>query len=221
MIAYYCKKAINPKTNKQKNFNEAYSAVWHGVDACSTELKNILMTYQHRIIIYVKHVKDIDTQQTVKKDSISNILYQTNKLNINNQKKYDIPHIPQKIDFVPFQGYSSLLGHYYRHLFQTVKYVVMQDYLSYEKKRNYLRMLRAQMSNPEQTLLFYNWLSGYGDKWECEENHFLTDYRMIHNVWQEMVIKDFDIKEIITKRNPDYKTEENRINDCLFEFQDN
>ena len=51
-----------------------------------------------------------------------------------------------------------------------------------EEKRKYLRMLRAQLTNFEQLMLFYNWLSGYGCDWENEKNHFFTTFRMIHNI---------------------------------------
>ncbi|WP_290760962.1 putative phage abortive infection protein [Fibrobacter sp. UBA4297] len=87
-------------------------------------------------------------------------------------------------------GHSSQMNHYYRHLYLLVKYVVnIDDDLygssedAYSAKRNYLRILRAQLSNTEQLLLFYNWLSNHGQKWECIENHFFSDYRMIHNIW--------------------------------------
>ena len=87
-------------------------------------------------------------------------------------------------------GHSSQMNHYYRHLYLLVKYVVNIDdglYSSsedaYSAKRNYLRVLRAQLSNTEQLLLFYNWFSDHGQKWECAENRFFSDYRMIHNIW--------------------------------------
>ena len=212
-IAYYCKKAIDDNRNSNvTNFKNAYYAVWNGIDIGKSGLNNTLRIYQNNINLYIKN---IGTRQTTTKPSISFVLdtFTIEKM------KYDISYVPKKNDFVPFQGYSSLLGHYYRHLYQTVKYVVSKDFLTYEEKRSYLRILRAQMSNHEQVLLFYNWLAKYGDKWECETNHFFTDYRMIHNVWQAMIIDDFDLKKIVTEKNPNYLKENNRENDYLFEFQ--
>lgn len=71
-------------------------------------------------------------------------------------------------------GKAGFLAHLYRHLYQMVKFVAIQeeDFLSYEEKRKYLRILRAQLSNPEQALLFYNWKSGFGSQWENETNKF-------------------------------------------------
>jgi len=84
-----------------------------------------------------------------------------------------------------FKGHSNFLGHYYRHLFHTVKFVVYYDpeILTEDEKMNFLRLLRAQLSNHEQALLFYNWLAEYGSAWENENNQFFTKYKMIHNLW--------------------------------------
>lgn len=96
------------------------------------------------------------------------------------------------------QNWNAVLGHYYRHLFSMVKFVVDSTVIhEYENKLRYLTILRAQLSNHEQIMLYYNWLSGYGENWEVEikddqdnvikKNEFLTKYRMIHNVWRKEV----------------------------------
>ncbi|WP_396637716.1 putative phage abortive infection protein [Maribacter sp. R77961] len=133
---------------------------------------------------------------------------------------YDLNSINHSI----LQGYSHVLGHYYRHLFHTVKFIAQQDenFISYEEKRRYLRVLRAQLSNEEQALLFYNWKSNYGKNWESDSNKFLTDYRMIHNLKEKFLNFNFDLKHEfkIEKDKPIYyRTEKNRKDDFLFEFQ--
>lgn len=120
-----------------------------------------------------------------------------------------------------FKGYSSEFSRYYRHLFQTVKFIANKDeeIISYERKRSYLRLLRAQLTNEEQLLLFYNWYSGYGKQWENETNKFFTDYRMIHNIPSTLVSEFIDIKTIFEKSL--FKEEKERKGkDPLFEFQD-
>lgn len=92
------------------------------------------------------------------------------------------------IRYVPFQGHESRLAHYFRHLFQTVKYVVNAEnegIINYEEARQYLRVLRAQLSNSEQLLLYYNYISGFAPKWDQKGDsgyEFFTRYRMIHNI---------------------------------------
>lgn len=99
-----------------------------------------------------------------------------------------------RIRYVPFQGHESRLAHYYRHLFQTVKYVVETEksgLIDYDESRQYLRILRAQLSNSEQLMLYYNYICDFGSEWDINGirgNRFLTDYRMIHNMPLDRVV---------------------------------
>ena len=129
--------------------------------------------------------------------------------------------ITQMLEFSLFKGHSHQLAHYYRHLFQTVKFIVNQNesFISYEKKRNFLRILRSQLSNTEQTLLFYNWYSNFGKQWEDDNNKYFTDYRMIHNLFNDLLISQFKLEDIFDLESG-YRKEVNRKSDSLFEFQD-
>lgn len=125
------------------------------------------------------------------------------------------------VDFREYKGYSSSLGHYFRHLFLMVKFVAYNDAMTdYNSKMKYLKILRAQLSNHEQILLFYNWLStGYGGAWENEENRFFTEYKIIHNLWvgeiyQNKYVVDA-VNDLIDKYNRNPKETP------LFEFQGN
>jgi hypothetical protein len=89
------------------------------------------------------------------------------------------------IKYAPFSGHESRLAHYYRHLFSTVKFVVKKEkegLFNYNQAREYLKILRAQMSNDEQILLYHNYISGVGKDWEKADNLFLSRYRMLHNL---------------------------------------
>lgn len=118
-----------------------------------------------------------------------------------------------------FLGKSNQLAHYYRQLFQTVKFIVNQSIYTYEEKRNFIRILRSQLPNEEQVLLFYNWYSGFGHQWEDGKNKFFTDYRMIHNIFPNMItIENIDLKKLFDTSN--LLIEKNRLNDSLFEYED-
>jgi hypothetical protein len=129
-------------------------------------------------------------------ETLENILF-----NIKNNQfpSSELGPYEEQINFeiLAFEGHSEFFGHYYRHLFHTVKFVVFQDeaFLDYEQKIKYLRILRAQLSNHEQMLLFYNWLSGYGYDWENEKQSFFTKYCMIHNLWYDSLYEDDWIKQ--------------------------
>lgn len=86
-------------------------------------------------------------------------------------------------ELLKIQPKNELLGRYYRHLFQIVKFVVEQpDDLFDEKnwKSGYLSVLRFQMSNYEQMLLYYNAQSSIGGAWN--EKHYIEDYKLIKNI---------------------------------------
>jgi hypothetical protein len=89
--------------------------------------------------------------------------------------------------YFPFDGHVNLLGHYYRHLFQTVTYITSQDILTYDEKYGYVKTLRAQLSNFEQLLLYYNALAWFDKQWRV----FFTKYRLIKNL--PLTLADFYI----------------------------
>jgi len=102
----------------------------------------------------------------------------------------------------PFEGHLNQLGHYYRHLFQTVKFVVSQDNLTKSNKLEYLRTLRAQLSDHEQVMLYYNAIVGFGSAWindtKNNNTNYFTEYHMIHNI--PIPLANFGVKpEIIFK----------------------
>lgn len=116
-----------------------------------------------------------------------------------------------------FDGHVSLLSHYYRHLFQTVRYVVEQMPKSIkgtereDKTKEYLRILRAQLSNHEQILLYYNG-SSIANAWF--EKGYFTKYRMIHNL--PIPLADFGLKP---NEHPEIiKWRKDNSNDDLFEW---
>ncbi|WP_160003630.1 putative phage abortive infection protein [Sphingobacterium lactis] len=67
-----------------------------------------------------------------------------------------------------YGGHQYKLGHYFRHLFQTVKYIDEKTILKYGEKYDYIKTLRAQLSTIEQYIVFFNSLSFMGRAWEFD-----------------------------------------------------
>jgi hypothetical protein len=205
-ILYYVAKKEFHELDKDSILNKAYHIFFQGIDYYLVDQKSIP---DKQILEYINKLKKI-------RDNNSNNGHEFNNL----MQAYNIQ--AYRYQYALFCGYSSILSHYYRHLFLTVKFIANQqeELIDYSEKRKYLRILRAQLSNPEQEMLFYNWKSEYGINWENETNHFFTDYRMIHNIQSNMAIKDFDLVQIFKLDDGQYyKIEPNRIDDILFEFQ--
>ena len=65
-----------------------------------------------------------------------------------------------------YGGHQFRLGHYFRHLFQSYKYLNQHNDLDENQKYFYGKLLRAQFSTYEQALIFINSISSLGMKWE-------------------------------------------------------
>lgn len=91
-------------------------------------------------------------------------------------------------NYIDHDGHQSRLGHYYRHLFQTVKFIDEQPerLLSYNDKYFYIKTLRAQLTTHEQAVFLYNSLSQLGKSWEFEQTDnnkkLITKYNLIKNL---------------------------------------
>jgi hypothetical protein len=123
----------------RNQLNKTYGVFFHGLDnQADTNLGFIT------IALKIKNLYRLHTYSNLKRVCYGEF---ENEIIYSNELGYDL-----------FSGHSHLLAHYYRHLFQIVKFVVSQDekILKYEDKRKYLRILRAQLSNNEQAMLFYN-----------------------------------------------------------------
>ncbi|MCW3128442.1 MAG: hypothetical protein JWO03_4100 [Bacteroidetes bacterium] len=82
-------------------------------------------------------------------------------------------------DSMYFGGHQLRLAHYYRHLFQIVNYVDSTDFITDIQKYDYVKILRAQLSQHEVAIFFLNSLS-IGQPWE--KNGYITKYKFIKNL---------------------------------------
>lgn len=173
---------------------------------------------------YISHTDDGDKgeKEIVRRLNWIRIsLRSSEKAKVNFNHKTESTNKVQYFQFIPFSGHSSRLAHYYRHLYQMVK----QLHFSFQNGaideiqlfRN-LDTLRAQLSNEEQLLLYYNFRIGFGGRWDYrkdwkEENRsdyqFLTKYRMIHNIPLYNTISDkveppLNCFDVFIKDNPNF-----------------
>lgn len=97
--------------------------------------------------------------------------------------------LKNQFDWLLFDGHQSRLGHYYRHLFQSINYIndINENIFNYREKYQYIKTLRAQLSTHEQVLLLWNSLSDIGVEWERGSNlnidkQLITKYNLIKNI---------------------------------------
>lgn len=166
----------------------AYIFFYAGVGIHSEKLTKAMAGNQFDEVLFTNVNKEFEGIQAIHEFSIKK--YFLPELEIAGLGKSMTPK-----SYKPFVGHMNRFGHYYRHLFQTVKFVVNQDskLINESQKLEYLRTLRAQLSDHEQVLLYYNAIVGFGEAWLT--NKYFTDYKMIHNL--PLPLADFGISPAV------------------------
>jgi len=72
------------------------------------------------------------------------------------------------------------LSTYFRNMYNAVKMVDENQFLTGEEKQNLIKIYRSQLSNPELYVLFFNILSRFGKKWI--KNNYINKYELIKNI---------------------------------------
>jgi hypothetical protein len=103
----------------------------------------------------------------------------------------------RKLGYIPFEGHQSRLGHYYRHLYQMIRYVDQQtlDIDKYE----FVKTIRAQLSTHEQALLLINSRTPLGHNWW--QKNLILPYKLVKNIPQEFFDKttELDVSALFPK----------------------
>lgn len=169
------------KLEPEEHINLAYMTFFYGVGPNSSRiLKKSLVNFPE--ILIEKLLFELEDEDENLKDKT------TKKRNFS---------------YTPFEGHQSRLGHYFRHLYQTVMYVDNSD-LKIDKY-SYVKILRAQLSNHEQALLFFNSLSFLGQNWRTE--NLITEYEMIKNLPESFIDEntEIDVKKVYPKLKFEYE----------------
>lgn len=101
--------------------------------------------------------------------SESEVLVDTIIARLDSEKKYILNR--------PNQNYLSV---YFRNMYNAVKLIDNSSLFSDDEKKNYIKILRSQLSNAELYILFFNIISRFGKKWI--DNNYITKYQLIQNL---------------------------------------
>lgn len=104
-----------------------------------------------------------------------------------------------------YGGHQFRLGHYFRHLFNSINFIDNSSKLDYKTKLNYIISLRSQLSTSEQIVFFLNSLSSYGRLWELEDEserkyirvnrQLITKYNLIRNISTIRLADKIDVSD--------------------------
>lgn len=91
------------------------------------------------------------------------------KVNIEKNKRFILNR--------PNQNFMSV---YFRNMYNAIKLIDGSDALNSQEKKDYIKILRAQLSNAELYVLFFNLMSRFGKKWI--ENGYVEKYQLLQNI---------------------------------------
>lgn len=75
---------------------------------------------------------------------------------------------------------QTYLSSYFRNMYNAIRLIDESIYLKDYEKLHYVKILRAQLSNPELYVLFFNLLSRFGKKWK--EKKYIEKYSFLTNL---------------------------------------
>lgn len=182
----YKSENVRFKLDERQLVNISFITFFFGVGESSEEIVNSLLgnyeeifrkKYYNKLSHFQEEWSNIDQIIKLGKDSknstsASKTPKRTIHVSAGNETDYSLT-----TGYKPFSGHLARLGHYYRHLFQTVYFIHKQKISG---KEDYIRTLRAQISAHEQLLLYYNSLTVMGERWWTEG--FLEKYGMVKNI---------------------------------------
>jgi hypothetical protein len=172
---YYYELGDHFSSRKNEEFeltNISYLVFFFGLGYNSNNVTRQLFEKYENMHFFNKAVKRL------KRERLQYKTYKESKRDMKARFNGDIATF--RIKYQPFNGHTGKLGHYFRHLFQTVKFVDEQDDNIVTSKYDYVKTLRAQLSNFEQLLLYYNSLSVLGSDWIL--NEYMHKYEMARNI---------------------------------------
>jgi len=159
----------NYTIDKKNRMNLAYKIFFYGNEFNNTwdELKKLISDYKDVIEIQdvitdkLKEYREKSEQNNFAEKTIANTYF---------------------VKFVPYLGHSQQLGHYFRHLWQIVNFVDKQCFCT-KRKYKYIKIIRAQLSDYEQLMFYYNAFSDLGKSWfEGGKNSLIVRYKLIKNI---------------------------------------
>lgn len=72
------------------------------------------------------------------------------------------------------------LSTYFRNMYNAIKLIDNSDLMSDQEKKELIKIYRAQLSNPELYVIFFNIVSRFGKKWE--ERKYIVKYEFLSNI---------------------------------------
>jgi hypothetical protein len=107
---------------------------------------------------------------------------------------------------------QTFISSYMRNIYNAIKFIDTSNVLSIDEKKNYIRILRSQLSNPELYILYFNIRSRFGVKWIA--NDYIKKYQLFTNI-PEDYCQEYDHKKYFPNVDGFSYEDDNMYNEFL------
>jgi len=104
---------------------------------------------------------------------------------------------------------QTFISSYMRNIYNAIKFIDISKVLDFEEKKDYIRILRSQLSNPELYIIYFNIRSRFGTNWE--KNDYIRKYQLFTNI-PEGYCQEYDHKKYFSDTNG-FQYEDDEYND--------
>ena len=165
----------------------AYNLFFYGTNV--VDIEKVYTGQEEILLAYELHLQFMKLYFTPRENDTYKSLLK--RITIPNEEEIRIEHYTAHYPMA--RGHNAQLGHYYRQMLQIVKYASESapQMIDEKQKYNYVKLLRSQLCDAEQILLYYNSLSIMGKAWN--EQHgaddddiqtwgYILRFRLIKNI---------------------------------------
>lgn len=168
------------------NLTQTFERIIEGLSVDQQEADDILQEFGIVSTIVGNSSESHDNTKKVVGRSVFQYIYQG--------KKTDGLQLQQSIEESGIDAYENTLGgtldHYFRYLYRILKFIDQSDLIDDNLKYRYSSILRAQLSEYELVLIYYNGLSSKGKKLKP----LLEKYSILKNLRKEDLANTEKIK---------------------------
>lgn len=177
-VVQECCEHVKLEYQRAKQIDLAYTALYYGVGLNSSRVLRTALGDAHPSNLIDSVVATMEGVQTAYRRGVADLKALAGQPAFSNQVRSKLASLT-RLSYCPFDGHQSRLGHYYRHMYQLVKYAAKHTPQP-TSATDYVDLLRAQLTNHEQALLCLNSLSKIGSAWR--EKGYIIQYGLIKNL---------------------------------------
>lgn len=161
MIAAFTAVWYNSKDRKKKQFEDHFFQQMDTIQYITSSIKIYKSIIKYKLNI--SEEKYLVKEITVERDlsGMEFFIFLRNNFIVEKIESHPQKNVGKYQDFYD-EYLHRVLGHYFRAIYQVIKYTDRYQHLKAEDKIFYIHLLRAQISSDELYFMFYNGLSKYG-----------------------------------------------------------